>query len=99
MDKSKYAKTAMVAEKWNRLKKLLINEHRKGEFEMKSINELITEAYKTATSKGWHDQPTAFGEQLANIHAELSEAWEEYRNGCDKEKIYFKSDKPCGIAA
>jgi hypothetical protein len=47
-----------------------------------TIDELIERAHATAAEKGWWDDPNRpLGEQFANFHAELSEAWEEYRAG------------------
>lgn len=43
------------------------------------INELCKEAFKTAKSKGWHDEPREMGTLLALIHAEVSEALEADR--------------------
>lgn len=46
---------------------------------MKTITELCNEAYKTAISKGWHDEPRDHPTALALIHAEVSEALEADR--------------------
>lgn len=46
-----------------------------------SINDLCKEAYETAVSKGWHDQPIETGTLLALIHSEVSEALEADRKG------------------
>ena len=45
------------------------------------INQLCKEAFETATSKGWHDEPREMGTILALIHAEVSEALEADRKG------------------
>lgn len=45
------------------------------------INELCKEAFETAKSKGWHDQPREMGTLLALIHSEVSEALEADRKG------------------
>jgi NTP pyrophosphatase (non-canonical NTP hydrolase) len=67
----------------------------------KTINQLVIEAHETAKEKGWYDQPTTFGDQIANMHAELSEAWEDFRNGKEMKVIQLdlSSDrvKPLGI--
>ena len=45
------------------------------------INQLCKEAYETAKTKGWHDEPRETGTLLALIHAEVSEALEADRKG------------------
>lgn len=47
----------------------------------KSINQLCQEAFETAKSKGWHDEPRETGTLLALIHSEVSEALEADRKG------------------
>lgn len=58
--------------------------------------------HQWAKSKGWWDDPNrSFGEQMANFHAELSEAWEEFReHGLDPESFIYHGDdgKPEGLA-
>ncbi len=43
-------------------------------------NQLAEEIHRNAVDHGWYEQPPAMTSVLANIHAELSEAWEAYRN-------------------
>lgn len=50
------------------------------------INNLCKEAFITAKSKGWHDQPREMGTLLALIHSEVSEALEADRKG-DQENF------------
>lgn len=45
------------------------------------INRLCSEAYSTAVSKGWYDEPIETGTKLALIHSEVSEALEADRKG------------------
>jgi len=45
------------------------------------INNLCKEAFITAKSKGWHDEPREMGTLLALIHSEVSEALEADRKG------------------
>lgn len=45
------------------------------------INQLCKDAYETAKSKGWHDEPRETGTLLALIHSEVSEALEADRKG------------------
>ena len=51
-----------------------------------NINDLCTEAYNTAKSKGWHDEKRETGTLLALIHSEVSEALEADRKG-DQENF------------
>lgn len=51
-----------------------------------NINDLCTEAYNTAKSKGWHDEHRETGTLLALIHSEVSEALEADRKG-DQENF------------
>lgn len=50
------------------------------------IYTLCKEAYETAKSKGWHDEPRETGTLLALIHSEVSEALEADRKG-DQENF------------
>lgn len=48
---------------------------------METIKELQKIAYEVAKSKGWYDKGgPSFGDQIANMHSELTEAWEGYRH-------------------
>jgi len=61
----------------------------------KTINEWASDVYNLACEKGWHsdrDLPLAkdrLGSFFMNLHCEISEAWEAFRDGklmgpCDK---------------
>ena len=61
------------------------------------ISDLIKESHETAVEKGWWDEERSLGDQFSNFHAEISEAWEEYRSGSGVAEIYFEGAKPCGL--
>lgn len=63
-----------------------------------SILELMEECNQTATDKGWWytDDRTperTFGDMCALFTSEISEAFEEYRNGHDIITIYYDSNE------
>lgn len=58
-----------------------------------NLNNLIKEAYEIAKKKGWHDKLISFPNYIANIHAEISEAWEEWRNNRGLNEVYYECDK------
>jgi NTP pyrophosphatase (non-canonical NTP hydrolase) len=67
---------------------------------MKSINELVKDAHDNAVSKGWWVEDRSFGELIALMHSELSEALEFYREGrAITEMFYTNNVKPDGIPA
>lgn len=66
---------------------------------MKTIQELQELAYKINKANGWHssDYGPSFGDYCSNFHAEISEAFEDYKNGRTINEIYYEGKKPCGI--
>lgn len=45
------------------------------------INEIANKIHQNAKDKGFWDKPRNFGEMIALMHSELSEALEAHRNG------------------
>lgn len=62
------------------------------------LNDLAKEIRAIATEKGFSSN--TIPEQIANMHSELSEAWEEWRttNPGDLHVIRMESGKPEGFA-
>jgi hypothetical protein len=62
------------------------------------VKKLCEESWQIADEHGWHDRPRTLTAELVNIHAEISEAWEEVRNGVDLREIRHRADgKPEGF--
>ncbi|EHQ63646.1 hypothetical protein PDENDC454_04244 [Paenibacillus dendritiformis C454] len=61
---------------------------------MKKIAELVKEAHQNAVNKGWWEEPRTYGELIALVHSEVSEALEDYRNGAVPHATWY--EKKCG---
>lgn len=63
---------------------------------IRSLQEYI---HAMALSKGWYEgEPRTFGDHVALLHSEVSEALEEYRRGVAVDYVYVGDDgKPEGV--
>lgn len=66
------------------------------EAQPQTLKEWQVAIHEYAKSKGWWDpeKPRGFGEICALFHTEISEAFEEYRNGRGTAEVYENPDKP-----
>ncbi|OMF35219.1 hypothetical protein BK133_10935 [Paenibacillus sp. FSL H8-0548] len=54
------------------------------------INELVKAAHENAVVKGWWQEERTYGELVALMHSEVSEALEDYRNGKQPNEVWYE---------
>lgn len=54
-----------------------------------NLNELAKQVHENAKDHGWWEEKKSFGDIIALCHTELSEAFEEYRNGHEPTELYY----------
>ena len=63
-----------------------------------NIKDIMDQAHETAKAVGWwDDEKKNFGELMALIHSEVTEAFEDHRAGRHVDGGYYEGKKPCGI--
>lgn len=63
-----------------------------------TIRQMMDEAHDNAVKHGWWDRPVTLGEKLLLVVTEVSEAFEEFRDGREPDEIYYSHlGKPEGV--
>lgn len=58
------------------------------------LTQLAERCFQASHDNGWYESERSFGDIVALIHSEASEAFEEYRNGHGAGETYYNADKP-----
>lgn len=58
------------------------------------LNALARRCFDASWENGWYEESRSFGDIIALIHSEASEAFEEYRNGRRVNETYYNPDRP-----
>lgn len=69
---------------------------------MNTIKELQKRAYENSLKHGFHGpgKEKAFGDVIALMHSELTEAYEQYRHHHELNETYYEEDgKPNGVSS
>jgi NTP pyrophosphatase (non-canonical NTP hydrolase) len=64
-----------------------------------SINWWMSHIYNWCEEKGWNADLShkSFGDMCSLLHSEITEAYEEFRNGHEMGEVYIKDGKPEGL--